>query len=190
MEKSSWKALPVPGLHASSHSPCPAWPSQNLWPPALEAGTKELQCPCLTSSGMICEQPKLRQIPLQVVFEDSTCRYGQLLRQTHPAQIKDETIPQGRFRLDNRIRFFTERVFERGTISPVHNQSSGQDTELDRVQEASGQCCQRYCLIFGWSCVKAGVGLSDPYGSFPTQGILWLISVDFRLISETQFLDL
>lgn len=28
-------------------------------PPALEAGTKELQCPCLTSSGMICEQPKL-----------------------------------------------------------------------------------------------------------------------------------
>ena len=27
-------------------------------------------------------------------------------------------------------------------------------------------------LTFGWSCVEAGVGLYDPFGSLPTLGVL------------------
>lgn len=50
------------------------------------------------------------------------------------------------------------------------SQSSGHGTELDRVQEASGQCSHPYGLSFGWSCVKPG--LDDPQGSLPTQGII------------------
>jgi len=51
-------------------------------------------------------------------------------------------------------------------------QGSGHSTELDRVQEASGQCSHPYGLSFVWSCVEPGVGLDDPSGSLPTQGII------------------
>ena len=39
----------------------------------------------------------------------------------------------------------------------------------------------------GWSCVEPGVGLSDPYGSLPTQDILWSYDSMIRasLIGET-----
>ena len=37
-----------------------------------------------------------------------------------------------------------------------------QGPESARVQEAFGQGSQMYGLIFWWSCVKPGVGLSDP----------------------------
>ena len=36
----------------------------------------------------------------------------------------------------------------------------------------SGQCSQTQGLDFGYSYVEPGVGLSDPYGSLPTWGIL------------------
>ena len=52
-------------------------------------------------------------------------------------------------------------------------QGSGNGTELAGVQEVSEQCSQTYNLISGWSCVEPGVGLDDPYGSIPTQDILW-----------------
>jgi len=32
--------------------------------------------------------------------------------------------------------------------------------------------CAYYGLTFGWSCVEPEAGLSDPYGSLPTQDIL------------------
>lgn len=34
------------------------------------------------------------------------------------------------------------------------------------VQEASGQCSQIYCLIFGWSCGEPGVGFQFTVGPF------------------------
>lgn len=37
----------------------------------------------------------------------------------------------------------------------------------------SPQGSQTYSLIFGWSCVKAGVGLNEAYESLPTWVILW-----------------
>lgn len=43
---------------------------------------------------------------------------------------------------------------------------------MARVEEASGHRhghSQVHGLIFGWSCVQPEVGLSDCYGSFPTQ---------------------
>ena len=51
-------------------------------------------------------------------------------------------------------------------------QGNSHGTELARVQETSGQHSQTYDLIFGWSCVEPGVGLSDPCGSLPTWDIL------------------
>ena len=51
-------------------------------------------------------------------------------------------------------------------------QGSGHSSEPAAVQETFGQCSQTNGLIFGWSCVEPGVGLSDPCGSFTTQDIL------------------
>jgi len=40
------------------------------------------------------------------------------------------------------------------------------------VQGTFGQHSQTLGLNFVWSCVEPGVGLGDPCGSLPTQGIL------------------
>lgn len=46
------------------------------------------------------------------------------------------------------------------------------EVELDSVWEVSVQCSQTYGLIFRWSYVESGVGLSDHSGSFKAGDIL------------------
>ena len=50
-------------------------------------------------------------------------------------------------------------------------QGSGHGTEPDRDQ-AFGHCSQTQGLVLGWFCEEPGVGLSDPWGSLPSQDIL------------------
>jgi len=64
---------------------------------------------------------------------------------------------------------YEEKVFHWGW-SGTGTDLPGQQSRCQNagVQEACGQCSQTYGLIFGWSCVEPGVGLSDPCGSLPT----------------------
>lgn len=55
-----------------------------------------------------------------------------------------------------RKRFFMKRVIRHRTGMPGHRAHG--------VQGVLGQCSQTWCLNFGWSFVKPGVGLDDAYG--------------------------
>lgn len=65
---------------------------------------------------------------------------------------------QGRFALDNRKMFITQRVVGTGTDST----GTGHSTESGRVQEGFRQCSQAHGVVLGVSCAGAGVGLQCP----------------------------
>jgi len=60
----------------------------------------------------------------------------------------------------------------------LDSQGSGHGTELARVLEASGQSSQIYGLIFEWSCVEPGIGLSDPCGFIPTWDVIGFLKIN------------
>lgn len=58
-----------------------------------------------------------------------------------------------------------------GTGSPA----SGHSPKASRTQGAFGQCSQGQGGIVGVSCAGPGLVLSDPWGTLPTQHILWFL---------------
>lgn len=71
-----------------------------------------------------------------------------------------------------RKRFFMNRVIRRRTGTKGIRDAQGSGHQADGVQGVLGQCSQTWCLNFGWSFVKPGVGLDFPYESLLTQDIL------------------
>lgn len=49
----------------------------------------------------------------------------------------------------------------------------GSQTHGTEFEEAPGQLCWSYGLIFGWPCLEPGAGLNDPCGCISTWNTLW-----------------